>query len=174
MYVNGVLRLLPMKNNVLQWFKQGYGGLFLVWLLLDYGTKIWAATTEVNLTIIPNFFYLAYSRNTGAAWSLFSGQLPILAIISFVVGIGFGYMYLKKYPTFDRYHHVAISLFLSGTWGNFIDRAFYEEGVIDFLSFHFGSYIFPTFNIADTGLTLGVIGLLLLSVFEQKKVPSHD
>ncbi len=163
-----------MKNNVILWFKQGYGWFFLIWLGLDYGTKIWAASTNVNLTIIPNFFYLAYSRNTGAAWSLFSGQLPLLALISFAVGVGFGYIYLKKYSTFDHYHHLAISLFLSGTWGNFIDRAFYEEGVIDFLSFHFGSYVFPTFNIADTGLTLGVIGLLVLSFFDKKKENSNE
>lgn len=157
-----------MKNNIKSWLKAGYGWFFLAWLLLDYVTKIWAASTNVNLTVIPNFFYLAYSRNTGAAWSLFSGQLPLLAMISFAVGVGFGYMYLKKYTTFDRWHHLAITLFLSGTWGNFIDRAFYEEGVIDFLSFHFGDYIFPTFNIADTGLTLGVIGLIVLSVLEGK------
>jgi signal peptidase II len=162
-----------MKTNLVAWFKQGYGWFFFAWLLFDYGTKIWAATTNVNITIIPNFFYLAYSRNTGAAWSLFSGQLPLLALISFTVGVGFGYVYLKKYATFDRYHHISLTLFLSGTWGNFIDRAFYEEGVIDFLSFHFGSYIFPTFNIADTGLTLGVIGLIVLSIFEKKKASTH-
>ncbi len=157
-----------MKNNIKSWFKEGYGWFFLAWFLLDYGTKIWAASTNVNLTVIPNFFYLTYSRNTGAAWSLFAGQLPLLAMISFAVGIGFGYMYLKNYTTFDRWHHLSISLFLSGTWGNFIDRAFYEEGVIDFLSFHFGDYIFPTFNVADIGLTLGVIGLIVLSVLEGK------
>jgi signal peptidase II len=162
-----------MLKTAQRWFKQGYGWFFLAWLVLDILTKQWAAINEVNITVIPEFFYLWYSRNTGAAWSIFADQLPLLAIISFSVGIGFGWYYVKNYRHLDRWHHLAISMFLAGTWGNFIDRAFFPEGVIDFLSFHFGSYIFPTFNIADTALTLGVIALIVLSLFEKKGNKTH-
>jgi signal peptidase II len=92
----------------------------------------------------------------------------ILAIISLGVGVGFGYYYLKNYNKFSFYNHLGISFFLSGTWGNFIDRAFFPEGVIDFLSFRFGSYIFPTFNVADSALTIGVIILFVTSLFEKR------
>lgn len=158
---------------VKRWFNQGYGWFFLFWFILDVITKQWAALTNVNVEVIPEFFYLAYSRNTGAAWSIFSDQLPLLALISASVGIGFGWYYFRRYEELDRWHHLAMSMFLAGTWGNFIDRALFPEGVIDFLSFHFGSYIFPTFNIADTALTLGVIALIALSFFEKKPGSAH-
>jgi signal peptidase II len=157
-----------MKQTMFKIFKSIYGQVFLVLLILDIFTKQWAAITRVNLEIIPNFFYLSYSRNTGAAWSILSGNQWLLAIISFSVGIGFGYYYLKNYNKFSFYNHLGISLFLSGTWGNFIDRAFFSEGVIDFLSFRFGSYFFPTFNVADSALTVGVIILFVTSLFEKR------
>jgi signal peptidase II len=157
-----------MMQTMFKFFKSIYGQVFLVLLILDIFTKQWAAITRVNLEIIPNFFYLSYSRNTGAAWSILSGNQWLLAIISFSVGIGFGYYYLKNYNKFSFYNHFGISLFLSGTWGNFIDRAFFSEGVIDFLSFRFGSYFFPTFNVADSALTVGVIILFVTSLFEKR------
>jgi signal peptidase II len=157
-----------MKQASMNFFKSMYGQLFLGLFILDIVTKQWAAITRVNLAIIPSFFYLSYSRNTGAAWSILAGNQGILAIISLSVGVGFGYYYLKNYNKFSFYNHLGISLFLSGTWGNFIDRAFFPEGVIDFLSFRFGSYIFPTFNVADSALTIGVIILFVASLFEKR------
>jgi signal peptidase II len=157
-----------MKQTMFKFFKSIYIQVFLVLLILDIFTKQWAAITRVNLEIIPDFFYLSYSRNTGAAWSILSGNQWLLAMISFSVGIGFGYYYLKNYNKFSFYNHLGISLFLSGTWGNFIDRAFFSEGVIDFLSFRFGSYFFPTFNVADSALTIGVIILFVTSLFEKR------
>jgi signal peptidase II len=157
-----------MKRATIHFFKSIYGQVFLGLLILDIITKQWAAMTRVNLEIIPSFFYLSYSRNTGAAWSILAGNQTILAIISLSVGVGFGYYYLKNYNKFSVYNHLGISLFLSGTWGNFIDRAFFPEGVIDFLSFRFGSYIFPTFNVADSALTIGVIILFVTSIFEKR------
>jgi signal peptidase II len=157
-----------MKQTITHFFKSIYGQVFLWVLILDIITKQWAAITRVNVAIIPNFFYLAYSRNTGAAWSILAGNQWLLAIISFSVGIGFGYYYLKNYQKTTFLNHLGISLFLSGTWGNFIDRALFPEGVIDFLSFRFGSYMFPTFNVADSALTIGVIILFVASLFEKR------
>ncbi len=155
-------------NSLKIWIKSRYALIFFVIVFLDQLTKLLAAAYRVNVTIIPQFFYLSYSRNTGAAWSIFEGGMVYLAIVSFVVGTGLGFYYIKKFKTFHWLNHVAITLFLAGTWGNFIDRAFYQEGVIDFLSFHFGSYIFPTFNVADSALTIGVILLIISSIFEEK------
>ena len=156
-----------MKKNFLAYAKSWYIQLLFWSLLLDFMTKQWAATFQVNQSVIDGFFYLAYSRNTGAAWSILSGNQWLLALISLTVGISLGYYYLKNFQSFSLWNHVAINLFLSGTWGNFIDRAFFPEGVIDFLSFHFGDYIFPTFNVADSVLTIGVIILIAASLFER-------
>lgn len=157
-----------MKQTITTFYKSIYGQVFLWVFVLDIITKQWAAITNVNVEIIPDFFYLSYSRNTGAAWSILEGNQWLLAMISFSVGIGLGYYYLKNYKTFSVYNHLGISLFLSGTWGNFIDRALFPEGVIDFLSFRFGNYIFPTFNVADSALTIGVIILFVTSLFEKR------
>jgi signal peptidase II len=157
-----------MKQTILHFLKSIYGQVFLGLFILDILTKQWAAISQVNIEIIPSFFFLSYSRNTGAAWSILAGNQVILAIISLGVGVGFGYYYLKNYNKFSFYNHLGISFFLSGTWGNFIDRAFFPEGVIDFLSFRFGSYIFPTFNVADSALTIGVIILFVTSLFEKR------
>jgi lipoprotein signal peptidase len=80
-----------MKQTITHFFKSINGQVFFWLLILDIITKQWAALTRVNVAIIPNFFYLAYSRNTGAAWSILAGNQWLLAIISFSVGIGLGY-----------------------------------------------------------------------------------
>ena len=156
-----------MKKNLLGYFKTTYVHIFWIAVLFDFLTKIWMASIEINQTVIEGFFYLHYSRNTGAAWSILSGNQWILAMISFTVGVSLFYYYLQRFTSFNKWNHLAINLFLAGTWGYFIDRAFYSEGVIDFLSFHFGQYIFPTFNLADSVLTIGVIILIVTSLFER-------
>lgn len=149
-------------------FTSPYVYVFLLFIILDQVTKLYAASNQIQLEVIPNFFYLSYSRNTGAAWSILEGGLPFLALISFSVGVGLGVYFIQKFSSFHWIHKGAITLFLAGTWGNFIDRAFYKEGVIDFLSFHFGSYIFPTFNVADSALTVAVIILIAYALLEEK------
>jgi signal peptidase II len=157
-----------MKTRLTRFMTSPYVYVFVAVLLLDVLTKQWAASIRINLTVIDGFFYLRYSRNTGAAWSILSNNQGLLAVISFVVGVGFAYYYVRQYTTYGWINHLASVLFLSGTWGNFIDRAFFPEGVIDFLSFHFGDYIFPTFNVADSALTVGVILFMGASFFEKK------
>lgn len=157
-----------MKRILVHYLKSSYGQIFFFVLLVDIISKQWAALTQINQEVIPDFFYFYYSRNTGAAWSILAGNQWLLAIISFLVGMIFSFYYFKNYATLTFLNHLGISLFLSGTWGNFIDRALFPEGVIDFLSFRFGSYIFPTFNVADSALTIGVIILIGASLFEKR------
>lgn len=134
---------------------------------LDQLTKWWAFLNQVNITVISNFFYFSYTRNTGAAWSILEGNLPILAFISFIAGTAMMIYYGLKRDSLNNYYRWILVLIMAGTWGNFIDRAFYVEGVIDFISFQFGTYYFPTFNLADSVLTVGVILLILLTGLEE-------
>jgi signal peptidase II len=157
-----------MIQKIKSWFFSPYSLILALVILLDQLTKIWAQSNAVNITVIPEFFYLVYARNTGAAWSIFEGELFLLASISFVVGVGLLIYFLYQFKNLNTFNKLAITLFLAGTWGNFIDRAFYQIGVIDFLSFHFGTYIFPTFNIADSALTISVIMLIVYALFEEK------
>ena len=69
----------------------------------------------------------------------------------------------------DRWHalsRVALALILGGALGNAIDRLLYGH-VIDFLQFHWGGWAFPSFNVADSAITLGAV---LLIVDELRRV----
>ena len=169
--------LKPMNKfkTYLKTFFFSWTWLLIPLLLLDQGTKMWAYNAKWQLTLIPNFLHLTYVRNTGAAWSLFSGNMPLLAVISAVVGsvvIGIRIYYRKQLSTLKK---ILLAVILAGAWGNFIDRAFYKvllgtEGVVDFIHFQFGSYHFPIFNVADICVTLGILSLATIMILEDYKI----
>lgn len=112
--------------------------------------------------VIPGFFNLVHVGNTGAAWSMFSGSgiwLGLLAIATLTA------IYFWRHSLGLR-HGIAQLCFgglVGGTIGNLTDRVRVGH-VVDFLDFHFGSYIYPTFNIADMGIVCGVIGYIIWSL----------
>jgi signal peptidase II len=92
--------------------------------------------------------------NTGAAWSLFAGKSTLLALLALTTLLA---IFLWRRSLGLRLLPVQISfgLLCGGIVGNLLDRLVYGH-VIDFLDFHFGSYVYPTFNIADSGICVGV------------------
>lgn len=154
--------------------------LLIALVLLDQGLKILFLNLEANygpyydVTVIPNFFYFSYHRNTGAAWSIFEDYPFILAIISFVaVSAMLAYRIIKR-KKLTTLHKALWAVIIAGTAGNLIDRAFYQlltgtPGVVDFIHFRFGTYDFPIFNIADMCLVLGMISLMVLTFIEDNK-----
>ena len=132
-------------------------------IALDYFTKYFAQKDAVSVTVIEDFFYLSFTLNSGAAFSFLAdkpwGQtvFMILTPIALVAFVAFYVFAVKK-----KYKWLAYSLVLvvSGTVGNYIDRIMSGK-VVDFLQFKFGSYYFPTFNVADICLTVGVIMLIV-------------
>lgn len=142
-------------------------------LITDFFTKLWVYKTFANVTVIPNFFYIRYTRNLGAAWGIFSEHTWLLAIISFLAGGGMIGYFIHQYQKLNAGNRASLMLMIGGTLGNFIDRAFYKEGVIDFLEFHFGSYIYPSFNIADSALVVGVILLFVLGYIIERPKPQQ-
>ena len=158
-------------KNFLVKFYHSYIWVFLLLIILDQGTKLWAHAGRWNITIIPNLLYLYYTRNTGAAWSIFDGNMAVLAVVSAVVGALIITYRIIKRQQLTVLKKILLAVILAGTWGNFIDRAFYKlllqsEGVVDFIMFKFGNYVFPIFNVADICVTLGIIGYALLIAFE--------
>ncbi len=163
-----------MKQK-LTWFFKSFIWLGILLLILDFVTKKIAEGAADTIghfpgqAIIPNFLYLYYTTNTGAAWSIFEDYPWALAILSFVAGTAMIVYFVMKFKKMTSWYKVALILMIAGTWGNFIDRAFYPDGVIDFVSMHFGSYIFPTYNVADSCLTVGIGILLVLTFLEDFK-----
>ncbi|MFA7449327.1 MAG: signal peptidase II [Bacilli bacterium] len=133
------------------------------------------------MTLIPNFLYLTYTRNTGGAWSILSGNMAFLAVISAVAFIVIFLFYLKNLTKQNTLKRILFAVILAGTLGNFIDRAFYKlflgsEGVVDFIHFRFGTYDFPIFNVADILLTVGIITfgvLITVEDFKNKKLSAN-
>lgn len=150
--------------------------LALVFIALDQITK--AAVVKYirfgeRIPVIPDFFNLTYITNTGAAWGILAGHGWLLLLISFAVLIAviyFIHTLTDGWP--ERIY--AIALIVSGIVGNSIDRIFRRE-VVDFLQFLFGKYQYPSFNIADSCICVGVFIFILSTVLRpDKKKPEPD
>lgn len=133
-------------------------------IIIDFITKLIISNNLVmnsSVEIISNFFSLTYTHNYGGAWSIFNNNTSAITVISFIVIIGIIYCLLKNKVT-KKIEVIGYSLLLGGAIGNFIDRIVYGY-VIDFFDFYIFGYDFPIFNIADIGIVIGII-LLLISV----------
>jgi signal peptidase II len=139
---------------------------FVLALALDQGTKLWARHSLQPIypgvvTVIPGFFDLRYSENPGSAFGLFRG-LPGARYLLFIVGVGALIIVaniLRKARPESRRLGVELGLLAGGALGNVIDRILFGR-VTDFVVWRIGMHEWPTFNIADAALVLGVIGLL--------------
>ncbi len=107
------------------------------------------------ITVIRSFFYIVHVGNTGAAWSMFSGQSLLLAIFALVTLIAI-FLWRRALGLQESRNQVCFGLLCGGIVGNVIDRLLYGH-VIDFIDLHFGSYAYPSFNIADSGICIGVV-----------------
>jgi signal peptidase II len=152
-------------------------GLALLVIVLDQITKtlILGAFQVGDVRPITSFFNLTRHHNPGAAFSFLAGASGWQRWFFTVLGLGaaiFIVWMLKKYPT-QKLFCFAITMIMGGALGNVIDRALHGY-VVDFLQFRFellepifrGGY-FPTFNLADSAITLGAI---LLIVDEVRRV----
>jgi len=151
------------------WFGKSYLWLIPLFFIIDIVSKkyfeslLWKGNYSDTIVVIPGFFSFEVLYNTGAAWGAFSGQYWLLIAISSIAGIAMIWYLGKYYKKLNGVAKIALYLMIPGCLGNLIDRAFYDNGVIDFLKFTFGSYNFPTFNFADSCLVVGAI-LLVISV----------
>lgn len=120
----------------------------------------------LDRAVVDGFFYLIHVGNTGAAWSMLAGQGMLLATLAALTlaGIFFWRHALGLRATAVQ---VAFGLLCGGIVGNLVDRLVHGH-VIDFVDLHFGSYIYPTFNVADSGICVGV----LLYLWQNLREPS--
>ncbi|MEW5821161.1 MAG: signal peptidase II [Cyanobacteriota bacterium] len=140
----------------------------LLAIIIDQITKLLARAnlTEMEpVKFIPGFLNLTHTENTGAAFSLFSGQVQILAIVSIIASIIIIYYYLKNISNYTLTTIIAWGLLLGGTGGNLIDRLFLGS-VTDFFEFAFID--FPVFNFADIFIDTGAFLIILFSFLNVK------
>lgn len=117
------------------------------------------------IPVIKDFFFLTYHENTGAAWGIFPGGRYFFIVLTAIISIAMAY-YLFK--TDNKYYKVSLSLILGGAIGNLLDRII-KGRVVDFLDFHFGTYNFPTFNVADSFVVIGTFLLAYYILFVYKE-----
>ena len=145
------------------------GGMFMI----DQSTKAWAARRlrfSGDDSVIPNFLNFTYAQNTGVAFSMFDQQGDTgrwcLSIVAIVAGALVLYFFWRTPRSDDRILG-SLALLLAGIAGNVVDRL--RLGfVIDFIDVQFGSWHYPTLNVADAAICVGA-ALLLLDVFLSKR-----
>lgn len=116
-----------------------------------------------QIPVIDAFFYLVNRKNRGAAWSFLADKdwgIYALAGVSALASI---IMLVILFRTDNRKLKACLTVIIGGSIGNLIDRV-RLLGVTDYLDFHFGSYVFPTFNLADMLVVCGTLLLCLLLI----------
>jgi signal peptidase II len=148
----------------------------LVIIFLDQISK-WSIRYFLGLhesVTVTGFFNLVHVRNRGMAFGLmnrpgFDAGFYLLTIAT-VVAIVLLLAWFFKLKTEDSRIASGLSLILGGAVGNLIDRLRFRE-VIDFLDFHLGHYHWPSYNVADSAITVGTFWVAIILIFYQKKVP---
>jgi signal peptidase II len=140
-------------------------------LVLDQASKLLVMRHIApfsSIRVIPGFFDLIYVRNPGAAFGILAGARSAWRVV-FFVAISLAAMaviavLIRK--TSDRLALVAYALIGGGALGNLMDRVRFGE-VVDFIDWYYRTWHWPTFNIADSAITVGV-GLLVVDMFLRK------
>ncbi|MBT8042547.1 MAG: signal peptidase II [Kiritimatiellales bacterium] len=141
----------------------------LIILFLDQLTKQAVRANFIygeSRPVIDGFFNLVYVRNDGAAWNILSGHGIILILVSVAVLVLL-LVYRRSFLQEQFSHRILLGLMIGGIAGNLIDRIRFGW-VTDFLDFQFGSYHYPSFNVADSAICIAV-GLYVITNLFQKK-----
>jgi signal peptidase II len=152
--------------------------LYFLWLSLlvigaDQITKLWVLATfhEYEVLVIWPVFNLTLVYNEGAAFSFLANaggwQKYFFIILAVVLSIVMT-VWLKRLQAHEKLTAWGLSLVIGGAIGNLIDRVAYGK-VVDFLQWHWQEYYWPSFNVADAAITLGVV-LLLWDSFRTPRI----
>jgi len=144
--------------------------LFTKWLISHYLAPYQA------VSVIDGFFNIVYAKNLGSAFSFLHTapawfRKPFFFIIPLAAMVFITYIMLKTQK--NKIQFLAFASVLGGALGNFISRI-YPGYVIDFLDIRItNTYHWPSFNVADIGITVGLVIIMLdMAKMESKKKKS--
>ncbi|GED23213.1 signal peptidase II [Halomonas halmophila] len=142
-------------------------------VVLDLATKALAThflAYARPVEVLP-FFNLTLLHNTGAAFSFLADhpgwQRWFFAAIAVAATVGLT-IWMRRLRADEKMLGAALALVIGGALGNLHDRLLHGY-VVDFLSFHAAGWYYPAFNVADIGITLGAIGLIIESLFGDRR-----
>ena len=141
----------------------------VVVVVLDQLSKFWmlASFDEYEVLTVWPVFNLTLVFNTGAAFSFLSDAggwqrwffVAIGVVVSAVMVV-----WLGKLQARERLTAYGLAFVIGGAIGNLIDRVWLGK-VVDFLQWHWQDWYWPSFNLADSAITLGVVLLLIDGLF---------
>jgi signal peptidase II len=125
-----------------------------------------------QVPLVGQYLVLYYIRNTGAAFSMFETNGPVLIVLIAVAVAVIVYLYVRMLNSGSMLSKLIFGLIIGGAAGNLLDR-FLHGSVVDFIWFRIPqiNYSFAIFNIADSAISIGVVLLfciLLLSSLHRK------
>jgi signal peptidase II len=143
--------------------------------LADQASKL-AVVANLRLgeshDVIGDLLRIWYVQNTGAAFSLFPGALWLFLPVTVLALVMIGYFF-RSFRQRGPFIHVVLGAILAGTLGNLTDRLRLGY-VIDFVSVGIGEARFPTFNVADSAVVVGIGVLVLYLTFADRDASAGD
>lgn len=157
------------KPNALPWL-----WLSAIVIALDQLSKWWALDTlqqaGVSHPVIPGFLNWTLAFNKGAAFSFLAHGdgwqrwfFVLLAVVISTVLVA----WLARTPRHDWRTNLPLALIIGGAVGNLIDRL-HASQVTDFIHVYFRGWNYPVFNLADCGITVGAVLLIVFGLFAGK------
>jgi len=130
-----------------------------------------------TVAVVSGFWNWRYVENPGAAWGLLATapafiRLPFFYAVSAGAIVFILWFYRRLQPD-QTLLAVALSLVFGGAIGNFIDRL-HLTYVIDFIDWYAGQAHWPTFNVADAGITVGVLLLIVDMIIHRETNPTTE
>jgi signal peptidase II len=142
--------------------------------LLDRVTKAWIAANVAEgdqIRVIGDLLQVWHVTNTGGAFGMLAGAGVLLVAVAIATILVIGWVHLtgriRGMPA-----AVLLGLVAGGTLGNLVDRVTSGE-VVDFISVGIGSLRWPAFNVADSALFCGIVGLLLLLTVADRRAATR-
>ncbi len=143
----------------------------------DQASKWWMMEYIMNppqVIPITSFFNLVVAWNRGVSFGLFDSDSPYSGWILSSIAIAITCFLIRWLYNVDKKHQaVAIGMIIGGALGNVVDRIIHGA-VYDFLDVHVAGYHWPAFNVADSGITVGAVILVLDSIFAKADNGNSD
>jgi len=126
-----------------------------------------------SIHVVGDVVQIWHQENRGASFSLFQGG-QLLFLAATILALGLLAYFFRSMAGRSGWFFLLLGLTLGGALGNFVDRLFRGGAVVDFVSVGFGDTRFPTFNVADSALNVGIIGFIVLLFFaDRSKRPAR-
>ena len=167
-------KILPILKS----FLLSFTWVFAIMFALDIISKqciMKYLSVGQSVDLIPGFLRITYVQNFNAAFGIGTGNHLLSRILYIIVASIASavliFFFIKKYKKINPFVRGCLMLILTGALGNLVDRIFYapDFAVVDFIDFYFLSFWTFVFNIADCGVVLGALLLIVYLIVNEVK-----